>query len=757
MSNKLYKCLIFAIAIPFAVNAQVNQKGYVLEYNEELAKTPLSEVEIVVRGSGQRVSKKDGSFELRFRTERPGDPVIVNRIEKIGYEVFNKEAIEQWNISPMKPFNIVMCNSKRFKSIRDNYERVSSLSFARQQEKEKQILDTKLHKGLLKAEEYQEKLEQLQDEFDMRMEEARPYIERFARIDLSELNNQEREIIKLIRKGNIDEGIELYKKLNLEEAFEKNRNLKRELDISKDSILSMIDRKNEALMMQGGIDNLKMVEESYKKVADADTTYLYGLSAYASFLSLRHRAEESLKYRHMMISCGKREHHKWLSSIYGEVGATYRELGNIEKAKDYYNLSLEANEKYNKNDTIQYLYNMFYLCQEFSFLCDNTANYSQEEELLENKCFLSTKLKSLAPDRYKEIVYQSYQDLVQFYLHHNREKVDDLINKIQELEREDINGDDDDKALYKILNLIVQAQYMEFKKDFYTSDSLYKECVNIIEPYYYKDEQRFNLMYANILLGHANLCKNSNNSQDAIISYKKALQIFYDARRQNIYKVTQGIVICQCMLGEILLGQKQIYDADSLYRVAYRNIKRIENLNTMDVLASKMICLNGLAEVNIAKKDYDTAETYLEMFIQAIERIEAEATEYDYLYGTWDCYYNLGQIKFLKKKFDEAESCILYCATHTDEFVTADEKKNTEYLLLKLYELNKKYREGIEYIDILLDSETDETERITLLHEKGCFLLMMGEKKEAKKIWNEIKESNVDWKNKDSLLLKTFK
>lgn len=756
MRNKSYKCLIFAIAIPFAVNAQVNQKGYVLEYNEELAKTPLSDVEIVVKGSGQRVSNEDGSFELRFRTERPGDPVIVNRIEKIGYEVFNKEAIEQWNISPMKPFNIVMCNSKRFKSIRDNYERVSSLSFARQQEKEKHILDTKLHKGLLKAEEYQEKLEQLKDEFDMRMEEARPYIERFARIDLSELNNQEREIIKLIRKGDIDEGIELYKKLNLEEAFEKNRNLKRELDISKDSILSMIDRKNEALMMQGGIDNLKMVEESYKKIAEADTTYLYGLSAYASFLSLRHRAEESLKYRHMMISCGEREHHEWLSSIYGEVGSTYRVLGNTKKAEEYYKLSLEANNSYNKNDSLQYFYNLFFYYQEMSKLYDYTEEYEKEEDMLNKQCDYSKKLYRLSSERYCDETISSHHNLFQFYIKHKPEKAEEAYKKTQEIGDISIQGDDSDKAFFTSMNLFHQAQYADFKRDFSISDSLYRESLNLIKPYYHKDRQRFNLWFAGLQASFGNHLLITNKNDEAQMFLKEAVNIYKETTNQNIREILPSMVACQCALGNILLEKGQINEADSVYNEAYRNYKKMERLNMGGLSATKIACLEGLANVNMDKQNCDATAKYLEQIIQTTKEVEATKGNDYVIQGTWHYYYNLAQIKFMQKKYDEAESLIFYCAIYTEDSVSADDRKNATHLLIQLFEINKKYEAGIKYIDILLKSETDETERLSLLHAKGCFLLTMGERKQAKKIWNEIKNSNVDWKNMDSLLLNTF-
>ena len=119
------------------LNAQALQSGIVKEYNEELAKTPLANVDIRVYDAGLRVSGEDGTFVLRFRTKKVGDHVNVDEISKFGYEIFNKEAIEQWNISGEgRPFTIVMCRSDLFKKIKDSYSRIASENFKKQFDKE---------------------------------------------------------------------------------------------------------------------------------------------------------------------------------------------------------------------------------------------------------------------------------------------------------------------------------------------------------------------------------------------------------------------------------------------------------------------------------------------------------------------------------------------------------------------------------------------------------------------------------------------
>ncbi len=87
----------------FSLLAHTSQPGIVQEYNEKAKKTPLAGVEVRAKSASNAVSGKGGSFKLEFLTLSPGSSVNISRIEKRGYEIFNKEAVEQWNINPDNP------------------------------------------------------------------------------------------------------------------------------------------------------------------------------------------------------------------------------------------------------------------------------------------------------------------------------------------------------------------------------------------------------------------------------------------------------------------------------------------------------------------------------------------------------------------------------------------------------------------------------------------------------------------------------
>ncbi|MBP3590580.1 MAG: hypothetical protein J6J61_08390, partial [Muribaculaceae bacterium] len=154
-------CLFVFIAISLAAGAKTVQKGFVQEYNEKARKTPLPGVELDVRSAQSTVSDSSGRFTLDFLTLKPGERVSVRRIEKVDYEILNKEAIEQWNINPAKPFNIKMCRSDKFKRIRDNNRNISIESYVRQHKKDVAAIEKLKAEGKLRDEEYCKQLSEL--------------------------------------------------------------------------------------------------------------------------------------------------------------------------------------------------------------------------------------------------------------------------------------------------------------------------------------------------------------------------------------------------------------------------------------------------------------------------------------------------------------------------------------------------------------------------------------------------------------------
>lgn len=364
MKNRLSIVVLSSVLLfgmSHSLSAQVVQRGLMLEYNEELAKSPLGGVEVVVRGAPSSVSDASGGFELEFLTQSDGERVSVTRIEKPGYEIFNKEALEQWNINPEEPFRIVMCESGRFKRIRDNYSRVSSESYARQQASEESRLRELLEDGALKEEEYRKELYELKVEYQTKLDDLESYVDRFARIDLSELDEAEREIIRLVQAGDMEGAIARYEAQDLvgkyraetedireietaRESLDEAEQAKRE---GRDSLFAAVRRQFETYVLAGGEENYEKAGNLLREVALADTTNLEAVLEFAEFaMKQNDHRQAKLFYCIAYRQCSADSSDLWrLSAIQNQMGTLYAAERDYASALKFYEAAYEIEER----------------------------------------------------------------------------------------------------------------------------------------------------------------------------------------------------------------------------------------------------------------------------------------------------------------------------------------------------------------------------------------------------------------------------
>ncbi|MBQ0057647.1 MAG: hypothetical protein KBT20_08325 [Bacteroidales bacterium] len=244
MKRLTFVAALFALAL--GAFAQSTQPVQILEYNGKDSKTPLKGVGLTVNNAGAAMSDDQGLLTLSFRTLKAGDAVVLRRLEKAGYEVFNQEAVEQWTVAPQQTFQLILCRSDRFRALCDQYNQVASESYARQLEKDKARIRAEREAGKLKEAEYQSKLQAVQDQYDEQLENLDLYVEKFARFDLSELSEAEQNIIALVQEGKIDDAILRYEQMNLLGQYQTQSREIKQINSAQDSLSVIRQNKVEA-------------------------------------------------------------------------------------------------------------------------------------------------------------------------------------------------------------------------------------------------------------------------------------------------------------------------------------------------------------------------------------------------------------------------------------------------------------------------------------------------------------------------------
>lgn len=370
--------------------AQTIQNGKIQEYNEREKKTPLEGVELTIRSAGSTVSDKSGNFKLQFLTLKPGERVNVRRIEKLGYEIFNKEAVEQWNINPKEPFVIVMCRSDRFKKLRDNYRNGSLEGLTRKLKQKEAELSKLKQTGKIKELAYREKLGQLREEHEKQLDRLDSYIDRFSRIDLSEISETELEILSLVQEGDMDEAIKRYESLNaVEKYIHENADLKKISDgISQLSALEQskikstkalkttIDNHILTLKLIGGIENINKVDSIFNKLISADSTDITTLLSYGNFIreyTINYNKALNLFHRVLSISTSP----QYSGDALNNIGITYMDLRNYDEGLKYCQKALDFHLTFlgESNNTVAKVYSNIGCCQMYLKNFDAANNY----------------------------------------------------------------------------------------------------------------------------------------------------------------------------------------------------------------------------------------------------------------------------------------------------------------------------------------------------------------------------------------------
>ena len=412
--------------------AQVEQRIVVSEYMGKEEKTPLSQVGVTVLNAGAALSDQNGEATLRFRTLHAGDRVTVRRIEKAGYEIFNNQAVEQWNISPQRPFQIVLCQSAKLQALRDQYNRIARESYAKQYNADKAKLATERKKTKMLEETYAQKLRDLENQYQQQLEDIENYVDQFVRIDLSELNSQQQKLIDLVRKGKIEEAIRLYEEANYPDQYQKQceeiskidraqaqlMKVEAEKRSEREKLYQAIGRQIATYRLAGGRENFQKITNLLKSVADADTTQLDAVWAYAEHAMKQLDFDESEKYSTIYMRASKDSPLRQ-AMAYSVLGQGYTFVAEYNKAEKAYSASLEILKQLYQKEPERYTVVLLTIQAQISTYYLMVGNYASAERILDEAIPLCEKMETENPDKTDD----SYRQLL-CLLYANRSQVE---------------------------------------------------------------------------------------------------------------------------------------------------------------------------------------------------------------------------------------------------------------------------------------------------------------------------------------------
>lgn len=316
INSKIYR-LIVAMAIVLScaltVRAQSVQECMVTEYRGKEAKTPLRGVSVTAANAGSVMSDEQGRLSLQFRTLKVGDPIQFRRIDMAGYEVMNSEVLESARIARQgttsSSLPIVMAPTKLLRQLRDGYRSVAAKRYEKQLSVATAEIEQLRKAGAMAEAEYNQRMDSLEADYEDKLTKLETYIDKFARIDLSDLDAEEQQIIDLVQADSFEEALAIYDRQQLAERLKQSRldreklvsareqiaAAERQKEVENERLRQSIDRQITLLRMAGGEENYEKIHRLQYETFLADTTHWEARRSYAKSLSEQTRLGEALQ------------------------------------------------------------------------------------------------------------------------------------------------------------------------------------------------------------------------------------------------------------------------------------------------------------------------------------------------------------------------------------------------------------------------------------------------------------------------------
>ena len=770
-TNSFYKFLLATASIcmlpSVCCDAQCIEKGKVMQYQGKTSKVVLGGVEILAANAGSTISGVQGDFSLNFKKLKAGDRVKIMRVEKTGYILFNKEAVDQWHISRTgQPFTIVMCKEEKYREIRNNYERISSESYAKKMKAEENRLSALRKQNKLTEENYKKRLEQLHYDYETQLENLDTYIDRVSRYDLSELSEKENDIISLMQQGKVDEALSAYDEMNLEEKLEREINIIGSLSIAEDKLnkeaqdnrqkalqtYEAICRKNDILYLAGGSENIKKIKESMRKVAFADTTFTRAMVNYVLFLEKDQEYMEALDMVLIALRNSKDDTEQYsISLITGEI---LTNLGEFDEAEELYQYSYE-------------------------FLC---KIYKDEPELI--AIYGGGVLEGMATLFFMQGKSKEAEEV-----YAQRSELRNLLNETLGItySMSDIMSD-----INRVRNLISRHSFdAAIDLAYKTRDNLEKLCKDSNKDFERKK-------YLSILYSHiASAFYQKRNFTEAYTNIDKSISLLEDICKTHFNEYAKALSEAYDLKGGILRATAKYYGAIDSYRKAIDMVDTLINIkpdNSNLLIRFRADVCSNLGNAYIDSKQYNECIKILKKALIDYEmiRFKSIVTNANYInamMGLNNAYFNIGDnkntiyygkiaLKSASEGYESAPSIFAnlftlslynYCRTvclPSGDYSTGEtlikkaisiyEKKevahydyleNSYYELAFLYQMQGKNKEAEDIINYGVKHFPNN---LYFLDGKGELLMKEGKRQEAMDIWNKIISIDPHWASNGS-------
>jgi len=559
------------------LNAQITIKGVVTEQNS--GNKPIPGVQIKALGTAPELSDNTGLFQLVFSSKKPGDRIVVTEISKKGYEIVNKDVVNNWlipnNLNDKK--KIVMCTEGLIAQNTLRYYDISIAGLTKGYKQRIKGLQEKLDKTEIDAKTYTKLADSIAQQFDKQQKLSEELADKFARENFDDCSAIHQQAFEVFKIGDIGKAIQILETVDSEaEIFNaKKQKLKgklledngKNMQSESDSIIMQNIKK---LLFQADMYTSEFrfqdAKKAFETLVNADTTNFENLFTYADFLQKQNFFEKAVNCYNKLLIQTKTNYDK--ARILNNLANLQHELNQYQKAEINFEEALKIRKDLLKSNSVNSKSEYASSLNNLALLQLDMNLFEEAEENFNRALNIYKDLTDHSQQSYTPEIAKTFNNLAVLYY------------KINQFNKAEIN---------------------------------FIEAIKIRNELIKEKPKTYSATLANSLSNLAGLQVVMKQYKTAEINYAKALSIRRELGRTNPQVYNPDIAITLYSLAYLQTKLKLFDSSEANYREALNIFKYLSETEPEVYEPYKADVFSHLATLQLELKQFDTSESnYLE-------------------------------------------------------------------------------------------------------------------------------------------------
>ena len=614
MKQLLY-IVIFLLTTLYGQSQVIRQNGVTYRYNGKNPRTPIGGVYIkpITAANGVVSEESSGTFTLALDNLKMGSRIGDVRVTKQGMMVFNQQAVDEWSVRK-DPLCLILCDADDFQKQKKNLIEIGESQAKKKYDKKLAELKKQNDSNQLKIDEYYNKLDSLEKEYQNAIKHMNEYADVFARIDESEVDTITQRAIELFNRGEIEESLHLLEQQNyMEKIKQANRTIE------------------QAVVMISTAEQAKSLSEQDKE------KYIEGVKTQIAGYKLQNewdKAKELLK--------GLADNLNSIDAMLEYARFCYIQ-NELKEGELYFLKSEETVRNTEELAELEKLGKLAEIQIDLAFIYCKTQRFTESEEMHKSVLTIIKSMSKSNPQAFKPVLACANISLANLYSKTQRFLESEVMYRsaIADIERISKNNPQVYEPILVEAYICLADLYFSTNR-FSESEELYKLALAINKRLAQSNPQAYEPALAISYGSLANLYSKIHRFTESEDLYKSALAINMRLAQSNPQAYSTDLASLYYNIGNLYLFNDHVSESEEMFMASLDIYENLTEEGLRYYANNKWRVLVNLSFVSIFNYRFTDAEKY------SREAVKMDSTKIF-------AYTNLASSLLMQGKYEEAE------------------------------------------------------------------------------------------------------